>query len=325
MKIFITGGTGFIGRHTVELLAQGNHKLTLLVRKTSNISFLNKQNVTLVEGNLADKDSILKGMDNCDSAINIAGHYSFWESDKNIYSKTNIQGTRNVMECALKTGIKKVVHISTAGIYGRSDEKPLTEESTPGPKRFSEYFRTKYEGDLIAWDLYKKKSLPLVVIYPVCVLGAGDTKASSRYIKDLINRKLPATIFNRKTFSFVYVKDVAQAIVSALEKNNNIGEKYLIGNHNCKWQEINKMISEISGVPLPKIKLPVSITMMNAYLLTGLANLIKKPPLWGMAIDQMKVMKAGFNVDGSKAEKELGIKYTPIHLALQEAIDSLKK
>jgi dihydroflavonol-4-reductase len=173
--------------------------------------------------------------------------------------------------------------------------------------------------------LSEKKGLPLVVIYPVCVLGAGDTKASGRYIQDLINRKLPATVFKNRIFSFVYVKDLAQAIVNALEKDNNIGEKYLVGNYRYKWGEINKMISEISGVPLPMFSLPDSVTMMNAFFLTGLANLIKKPPLWGMAIDQMKVMRVGFSVDGSKAERELGIKYTPIHLALQEAIDSLKK
>ena len=324
MKIFITGGTGFIGRHTVELLAQGNHKLTLLVRKKSNISFLNKQNVTSVEGNLTHKDSILKGMEDCDSAINIAGHYSFWEPDKKIYSEINIKGTQNVLECALKTGIKKVVHISTAGIYGKPKEEPFTEESSVGPVQYSEYFRTKYEGERIAWNLLEKKGLPLVVIYPVCVLGAGDNKASGRYIQDLINRKLPATVFKNRIFSFVYVKDLAQAIVNALEKDNNIGEKYLVGNYRYKWGEINTMISEISGVPLPMFSLPDSVTMMNAFLLTGLANLIKKPPLWGMAIDQMKVMKAGFNVDGSKAEKELGIKYSPIRFALEEAIDSFK-
>ena len=84
------------------------------------------------------------------------------------------------------------------------------------------------------------------------------------------------------------------------------------------------MISEVSGVPLPKLKLPDSITMMNAFFLNGLANLIKKPPLWGMALDQMKVMKAGFIVDGTKAERELGIKYTPICTALEEAIKSFK-
>ncbi|MGB5529429.1 MAG: hypothetical protein WBQ32_05615, partial [Ignavibacteriaceae bacterium] len=142
-------------------------------------------------------------------------------------------------------------------------------------------------------------------------------------IKDLISRKLPATVFSNHTFSFVYVKDVAQAILNALEKENNIGEKYLVGNNRYTWKELNKMISEISGVPLPKLSMPDFITMMNAYMLTGIADLIKKPPLWGMAIDQMKVMKAGFSVDGSKAERELGIKYTPIRVALEEAINSI--
>jgi len=324
MKIFVTGGTGFIGKYTTELLSKTNHQLKLLIRKSSNSSFLNKLNVTMVEGDLTDKKSLLEGMKNCDSAINIAAHYTFWEPDNSIYSKVNIEGARNVMECALESGIKKIVHISTAGIYGKPNDEPFKEESAVGPIQYSEYFRTKYEAEKIVWKLFEEKGLPVVVIYPVCVLGAGDTKASGRYLHDLINRKLPATIFNNHTFTFVYVKDVAQVIVNALEKENNIGEKYLVGNYRYKWGEINQMISEISGVSLPKLKMPDALTMMNAYLLTGIANIIKKPPLWGMAIDQMKVMKAGFSVDGSKADRELGIKYTPIHFALKEAIDSLK-
>ena len=323
MKIFVTGGTGFIGRHTIELLSKTNHQVKLLVRKSSNTASLKYSNSTFAEGDLKNKNSLLKEMQDCDSVINIAGHYTFWEPDKRIYGDVNIDGTRNVLECALDTGIKKVVHISTAGIYGKPKEEPFNELSQVGPVQYSEYFRTKYEGDKIAWDLFEKRNLPLVVIYPVCVLGAGDTKASGRYIKDLISRKLPATVFSNHTFSFVYVKDVAQAILNALEKENNIGEKYLVGNNRYTWKELNKMISEISGVPLPKLSMPDFITMMNAYMLTGIADLIKKPPLWGMAIDQMKVMKAGFSVDGSKAERELGIKYTPIRVALEEAINSI--
>lgn len=325
MKIFITGSTGFIGKHTVELLAKSNHKLTLLIRKTSDTSFLKNQDVSISFGDITEKQSIAEGMKDCDSVINIAGHYTFWEPDKKIYREINVKGTQNVMEGALEAGIKKIIHISTAGIYGNTKDKPFNEESTVGTIQYSEYFKTKYEGDKIAWDLFEKKGLPLVVVYPVAVLGPGDTKASGQYLYDLVNRKLPATIFNDHTFSFVYIKDVAQAIVNALEKENNIGEKYLVGNFNYKWGEINKMISEISGVPLPMFKLPDALTMMNAYLLTGIANIIKKPPLWGMAIDQMKVMKVGFSVDGSKAERELDIKYTPIRFALEEAINSINK
>jgi len=315
MKIFITGGTGFIGKHTVELLSKTNHQLVLLTRNSSSTSFissLSNQNVTLTKGDLTDEGSLLNGMKGCDAVINIAAHYTFWEPDKKIYSKVNVKGTQNVMECALKSGIKKVVHISTAGVFGKPSEEPFNEKSSAGTVQFSEYFRTKYEGDRIAWNLFEKKGLPLVVIYPACVLGPEDPKASGSYVQNLINKKLPATVFNNRMFSFVCVKDVAQAIVNALEKENNIGEKYLIGNCRLKWKEINKLISETSGVPLPRIKLPEIITMLNAYLLTGLANLIKKPPLWDMSIDQMKVMKKGFSVDGTKAEKELGLKYTPI-------------
>lgn len=325
MKIFVTGGTGFIGRYTVDQLTKTGHKLILLVRKTSDTAFLTNQDVTVVEGDLNDEQSLLKDMQGCDSVIDIAGHYTLWEPDKKIYSDINIRGTQNVMESALKARIKKVVHVSTAGVFGKPAESPFNEESHPGSVQFSEYFRTKFEGDKITWDLYEKKGLPLVVIYPVCVLGAGDTKASGKYIHNLINRKFPALLLKNRIFSFVYVKDVAQAIVKALEKEDNIGEKYLIGNYRYTWREFNNMISEISGVPLPKFYLPDSISMVNAFLLTGLANIIKKPPLWGLSLDQVKVMKAGINVDGSKAERELGIKYTPIHFALEETISSFKK
>ena len=218
---------------------------------------------------------------------------------------------------------KKVVHVSTVGVFGKPVDFPFNENSQFGPSRYSTYFKSKYEGDKIAWDLYHKKGLPLVVIYPVCVIGAGDSKASGRYIGNIINRKLPGTVFKKRTFSFVCVKDVARAIVNALEKENNIGEKYLVGNYRYTWKEFNNMISEISGVRLPKLEFPEWMTMMNAHLLTGIADIIWKPPPWGMSVDQMKVMQVGFSADGSKAERELGIQYTPIRIGLKEAIDSM--
>jgi dihydroflavonol-4-reductase len=250
----------------------------------------------------------------------LANIYSFWEPNKQVYTDVNVEGTRNVMEAALETGVSKVVHVSTVVTYGKPADCPFTEESPVGPVRFSEYARTKYEGDLIAWELYEKKGLPLVMIYPSGVLGPGDLKASGQYIQRLIHRRMPATVFHDVILTWVHVQDVAEAILRAAEKEDNIGEKYFVCKHQLSFREINEMISEISGVPLPKMHLPDSLVMVNAALLTKLADLIKKPPMLGMSMDQMRTMKEGFKADGSKAERELGITYTPVRVALEEAI-----
>jgi len=132
-------------------------------------------------------------------------------------------------------------------------------------------------------------------------------------------------VFSDDGFTFVHVRDVAEIIVRAAEKGDNIGQRYLAGNQRLTWGQANQTISEISGVALPRFSMPGPLAMLNAALLTLIANLIKKPPLWGMAIDQMRVMRAGYSFDGSKAERELGITYRPIRAALEEAIDALRE
>ncbi len=326
MKIFITGATGFIGSHLIEQLSQTKHKFCCLVRKNGPLSEkLKKLGAKLIIGDITDKASVLQGMQGCDWVFHLAGLYSFWEPNNRIFKEINIDGTRNIMECALETKVSKVVHVSTVGIYGKPADNPYTEKNEEGPLRFSEYFRTKYEGDLIVWDLHKKKGLPVVVVYPCSVIGAGDPKASGQYIENLLHRRLPATVFNDAVLTFVHVKDVAEVIIRAVEKQNNIGEKYFAGKERMSFRELNRMVSEISGVPLPKLRLPDSLTMFNAALLTALARVIKRPPPWGMSLDQMRVMKEGFRVDGSKAERELGITYTPIRTALEETIASYRE
>jgi dihydroflavonol-4-reductase len=281
--------------------------------------------VTLVTGDINDREAILKGMKGCKWLIHIAAAYSFWEPKKKIYRDINVEGTRTILECALAANVSKVVHVSTVAVFGNSMDNPITEDSEAGTARFSEYAQTKYEGDEIAWDLYEREGLPLVMIYPGAVLGAGDPKSSGKYIQDLIHGRMPVRAFEDVIFPWVYVGDVAEVIARALEKNNNIGEKYLVAGRNLTHGEINKMISQISRVPLPKIRLPGSLAMINAMFLTWLANLTKRPPLWGMAEDLIWTMKESVRVDGSKVERDLGITYTPIRVALEEAISSIRK
>lgn len=321
MKIFITGATGFIGSHLIDRLAQTEHELYCLVRTTSQArEKLQASKLHVIEGDIMDKESILQAMDGCDWVLHLAGLYSFWERNNKLYREINVTGIRNVMECALETKVSKVVHVSTAVVYGLPSHVPFTEDDEVGSVRFSEYARTKYEGEQIVWDLHKNNGLPVVVVYPLAVLGAGDPKATGQYISDFVRRRLPSTVFNNSTHTYVHVNDVADAIIRAAEKPDNIGEKYLIGKHQFTLTEYNTMISELSGVSIPKMHMPDFLAISNAYMLTAISRLTGKQPPWGMSVDQVKTIKNGFIADGSKAERELGLTYTPISEAIEEEV-----
>jgi dihydroflavonol-4-reductase len=324
MKTFVTGATGFIGTHLLRRLSQTSHQLYCLARKSSNAQHLKEAGATIVLGDVTDKRSLLEGMKGCDSVINLANIYTFWEPNNRIYTDVNLEGTRNVMESALENNISKVVHVSTVLIYGKPKESPFNEESPVGTVRYSEYARTKYQGDLIAWKLFKEKSLPLVVVYPGMVVGPGNPKFGGQLVRDLVERRLKARATDNHISFMVHVRDVAEVIVKALEKEGNIGQKYLVGQQIYE-REFLQIVSQISGVPLPRIYLPDSVAMVGAFFLTLLANLTKKAPMWGLSIDCLRTGTHDVMVDATKVERELDIKYSPIRLALEEEIASYRK
>jgi dihydroflavonol-4-reductase len=319
MKIFITGGTGFIGSQLVQCLAGDGHQLVCLARKTSDIRPLQEAGVTIVYGDITDKKSLQQGMQGCDWMVHLADSYTFWQADRSVFHSANIQGMRNIMEAALEAQIKKVVLVSTVVTYGDA-QWPITESSQPGDGCASEYAQTKRAGDEIAWQLYRDKNLPLVVIYPSCVVGPHDPNSSGRYIQNLIHGRMPAQILTGRPFSFVYVKDVCNAIWQALEKENNIGEKYIVNGTNMTWGELNKLICEVSNASVPKLRLPTPMVILNASMLTALSSLTKKAPWLDLSIDQVNIMNQGCIADGSKAERELGMHYTPLRQALADAV-----
>jgi len=133
MNIFITGGTGFIGTALIQNLAQTEHELHCLARKTSNTGHLKDAGAKIFTGDVTDPEILLRGMDGCDWVVHMASSFEFWVPDKNVFEQVNITGTRHVMESALARNISKVVYVSTAGIFGNAGW-PITEESVPGKK-----------------------------------------------------------------------------------------------------------------------------------------------------------------------------------------------
>ena len=321
MKVFVTGGTGFIGNVTVKLLIESGHECICLARNSSNTDPLRELGAQLVTGDVTDRQSLDDGMKGCDAVINLANVFSLWEPDISLYRRVNIDGTRNVMEAALQAKVQKVIHVSSIVTWGKTSDAPFNEKSPVG-EHTSEYARTKYEGDLVAWELHRNEGLPLVMIYPGAVLGPNDPKPMGDYIKLLINKKMPIRGLESAIISFVHVNNVAEAIVRAMEKEGNVGEGYIVGNERCSMGQINNWVQEISGVSLPFLSVPNFMVKMNAFFLTALANLIKRPPLWGLSSDSVSNILTEYKADGSKAKRELGISYIPVRTAIKECIES---
>jgi len=322
VRVFVTGGTGFVGKPTVRRLVEGGHEVRCLVRKTSRTGELEELGCELAYGDVTDKASVLDGMKGCEWVVHLANVYSFWEPDKSVYRRVNVEGTRNVAEAALEEGVSKVAHVSTFVVWGKPAQIPFDEETPVGPERFTAYAESKYEGDLVVWKLYRERGLPVVVLYPGGVMGAGNPKSNGQYIQDLVKGRMPGMVFEDSALTWVHVKDVAEAIVRALEKEGNKGEEYLVGKHALAMGELTRTVCEISGAPLPKVSIPDPVIMAGATLLTKVADLTGRPPLLGMSKDTMRNLKEGAIFDGSKAERELGVTYTRIREALEEEVAS---
>jgi dihydroflavonol-4-reductase len=320
VNIFITGATGFVGSHLIRRLSKTNHRIICLVRETSKTDHLQGRNVTLKLGDVREKKSVLDGILGCQWVVHLAGVYSFWEPESRIYYEVNVEGTRNVMECALEVDVSKVIHLSTYGAFGIQKDWPYTEENSPNPNQTCKYTESKYLSDLIVWDLYNSKGLPVTVLHPANILGPGDDKATSEYIKNIIDKKFPFRVLEDHYLSCVHVGDVIEAIIKSLNKKDSIGEKYLIADRYITFKEFNEMIGDIAGVSLPKISLPENIVIWLSTILTIFSDLVKVPPLYGLSKDQVSAMISDSRCSGEKAERELGIKYTSIQNSLQDAI-----
>lgn len=320
MKIFLTGATGFLGRAIFTRLLERRHTVHCWVRPSSDVSIIDELGAKWTAGDLLDTQALTNAMKGSDILIHNAGVYSFWEPEPLVYENTNINGTFSVFSAAAQASLKRTLLVSSAVIYGNALPQPYNETTPPGNERFSRYADSKYYGELFARKISRERSLPLTVIQPGAIIGAGDLKASGAYITNVIQKKLPAVGLKNAKITFVHVQDVANAIVSAIENPKAAGQTYLIGSQPITLEDYLEKISTISGVPLPRMVFSDSLIMVLAQVLTFFANRRKKEPMWGMSIDQAQTFKEGFQFDGSKAERELGIQYTPIDSAIEESV-----
>lgn len=322
--VAVTGATGFVGTHVLtRLLDEPNIEVRCLVRRTSDLSKLGaaRPQVSLHEGDVCDPTSLRPFLEGAWGVINLAGYRDFWSRDRKLYYELNTQGAENVFRAALDAEVQKVVHVSTPLAFGVPPAIPFDEDAAPGPHP-SDYARSKHLGDEAGWRLCHQRGLPLTVVHLAAVIGAGDPRPTME-VRRAVEGRLPVLVGADTTYTYLYVRDAAEAIVRALLSPKSLGRRYLIGTERASTREYFEIIGDLANVRIPRINLPESALLPVAHLLERLSLWTgRRPPL---PVDILKTTAAGSLVfDGSRAQEELGLTYTPLREALREAVEEIR-
>ena len=318
MKVLVTGATGFIGGAVTRVLVNRGIDVRVLTRRASDLHNLQGLTVELVEGDLRDQASLRKALTGCQQLYHVAAHYALWAKDPSIFYDVNVTGTKNLMEAARSVGTERIVYCSTIGAIGLPPGGGLGKEETPVSldQMAGHYKRSKYLAEQEVLKLAKAE-LPVVIVNPSAPVGAGDVKPTptGQVIVDFMKGRMPAYI--ETGMNIVDVDDVALGHLLAMEKGR-IGERYILGNKNLMLREVFEILSRLSGVKAPTVKLPRLAILPLAYLNQWVANVTGQPPR--IPLEGVKMAKYKMHYDCSKAIRELGIPQTPPEIALGKAV-----
>lgn len=321
--VAITGATGFVGRAVVERLLE-EEKLTLrcLARDESDTAFLESvgPRVSIIRGDIRNADSLAEFLDGTWGVINLAGRRGFWSQSKLDYYELNERGAENLFRAALHAACSKVVQVSTPLAFGMPAESPFDETSAAGPHA-SDYARSKHLGDEAGWRLHHGAGLPLTIVHLAAVIGAGDPRPTME-VRRAVEGRLPALVGANTTFTYVYLRDAAEAIVQALLRDGTVGKRYLIGNARATTREYFELIGELAGVSAPTWNIPESFVLPFARVTEALSRLTGSHP--AVPADVVQTSAAGSLIfETKRSELELGMQYESLRTALREAVDEI--
>lgn len=321
--VVVTGASGFIGQYVVKRLLEQNqvHVRCMTHNKQTQPNAGESDNLSYCYGDILKPKSLKNAFDGAWGVINLAGYRDFWCRNKKDYYRYNEDGAKHVFEAALACDIEHVIHVSTPMAYGMPKDSPFNEQSAIGPHA-NEYAKSKYQGDQIGWQLHQDKNLPLTILYLAAVVGAGDKK-STMEVDRALKGDMPALIGADVTYTYLYVKDAAEAIVRALFNQDTIGQRLLIGTQRATTREYFNKIGRLADVKIPQNNLPEKILMPVAKAMEAVSKVSGKRPL--LPLDVLKTTAAGSLLfDGSLAEEMLEMEFAPLEVALGDAINELQ-
>jgi nucleoside-diphosphate-sugar epimerase len=279
VKVFVTGGTGFIGGHVVRKLRERGDDVRALVRSREKGKQLESLGAELVEGDLSSSEVIRTACEDCDAVIHSAAVYKVGipKSEREAMHDANVRGTERVLDAAFQAGVDRIVYVSTINVFGNTNGDVVDEsyERTPG-EWLSAYDESKYLAHQAAKERVAKGA-PIVMVQPGAVYGPGDHSEVGNLIDQTRTGKLKALPFPEMGMNFIYVEDAADGIIRVLDKGR-IGESYVLGGEIGTMKKLVETTAEVAGTKPPKREMPTGMIKLAAPIGPVVGKVLGFPP-----------------------------------------------
>lgn len=320
MTILVTGATGFVGSAVVRQLLAANEAVRVLARPRSNRSNLTDLPLEIAAGDLRDQSSLERACEGCDGLYHVAADYRLWTRNPQELYGSNVEGTRNLMTAALRTGIKRIVYTSSVATLGLHADGQAADEDTPVTleNMIGHYKRSKFLAERVVDELVRDAGLPAVIVNPSTPVGPRDVKPTptGRMVRDAARGRIPAYVDTG--LNIAHVDDVATGHLLAYARGV-VGRRYILGGENLSLQEILTTIADICGRSPPRIKLPRLLVMPVAYISEWWAGLTDGPEPQA-TVDGLRMSRKKMFFTSNRARQELAYANRPAREALADAI-----
>jgi dihydroflavonol-4-reductase len=311
-RTLVTGATGFIGAHVTRLLVARGDEVSVTIRSSSRTDALEGLEVRPIRADILDRRSIRRAMQGTDRVFHVAGTTNL-RADRAQLFAVAAEGTRIVLEEALRAGVQRAVYTSSVAAVGPAPAGRNGDERTTwnAARHAIPYLDAMHEAEVAALRLVGR-GLPLVVVNPAHVLGAGDAGGSSTsLVRRFLRRQIPAYVDG--TLNIVGVQDVARGHLLADERGQ-IGERYILGNRNFTMTRLFADLGRLSGVAPPAVKLPVPVAL-------ALASAGRRLGSTGLpTTTEVRATSLNWSFSNRRAKRELGWVTSPHEDCLEETI-----
>lgn len=314
-RVFITGATGVVGRAVVDRLGGQGRTVVALARSEGSRQVLEQMGTTAVTGDVLDRSSLVAAMTDCDIAYHVAGANASCLRDPSSLFQVNVVGSRNVVEAAAEVGVRRVVFTSSAATIGEQRGEIGREDGVHRGWFLSDYERSKFEAEQTVLERGRTLGLDVVSVNPASVQGPGRAGGTAKLLISFLNGRLRFFVPTR--LSLVDVADCAQGHLLA-ETEGRAGERYILSGASVRLEEALALIERITGVK----RRPRSVPVAAAFAAGAIAEMTgrlrgRTPPL---CREVVRTLVHGHAYDGTKAERELGLSYTPVEETLRRTI-----